>query len=122
MRLHLHCTIRLNTMRLFVCCVLLINFTACINDQRPQRQFEIEKTFFQAQKATDRIMINPRIAASTDFSEAISLYRRVVREAEQLPDDPWLNSLCKQSLANTAQLEVIQEHIEAAVEVYQDIL
>ena len=93
-----------------------------MNDQRTQQQFEIEKLFFQAEKATDRIMINPRIAASTDYSEAISLYRQVVREAEGLPDNPWLNSLCKQSFANMAQLEVMQEHVEAAVEVYQEIL
>ncbi|MGH7495683.1 MAG: tetratricopeptide repeat protein [bacterium] len=122
MRRSLHFPARLNTMGSFVCCVLLASFTACMNDQTTQRQFEIEKVFFRAQKATDRIMINPRIAASTDYSEATSLYRRVVREAGELPDNPWLNGLCKRSLGSMAQLEIMQEHVEAAVEVYQEIL
>src|SRR5262245_29967269 len=122
MRLPLHLPTCLNTMRFFICCVLLANFTACMNGQSPQRRFEIEKVYFRAQKVMDRIMINPRIAAATDFAEATSLYRQVVREAEQLSNDPSLVSLTKRSLASMAQLEVMQEHIEAAVEVYQETL
>lgn len=111
-----------NTICALLVCAFLSNFAACNKDESLSRQFETEKLFFQAQKVTDRIMINPRIAAPADFSEAIAFFRQVVRKADELPDNSWLSSLRKRSLASVAQLEVMQEHIEAAVEAYQEIL
>jgi tetratricopeptide (TPR) repeat protein len=122
MRTSLHRPTGRNAIYSFIACAFILNFAACGQNETLSRQFETEKRFFRAQKVTDRIMINPRIAASTDFVEATSLYRQVVREADELPENPWLTSLSKRSLATMAQLEVMQEHVEAAVEVYQEIL
>jgi tetratricopeptide (TPR) repeat protein len=102
--------------------VLLSSLLGCSGNEELQQQFQIEKTYFRAQKIAEAILINPRIAPAKDFADAIALYRQVVKEAEAMPSAPTTVSLVKQSLMKMAQLEMMQEQLDAAIEIYREIL
>jgi tetratricopeptide (TPR) repeat protein len=95
---------------------------ACKTDQALEQQIRLEKSYFRAQKIAEAISINPRIAPIQDFAQAAALFRRVVDEVDTTSTNPQTIDLVKRSLMKIAELEMLQQHVDKAVEVYQEIL
>ncbi len=112
----------LRSRRFYGALALSLALLACGAKEARQQQFQLEKTYFRAQKITDAILINPRIAPTKDFGEAIALYRQVVAKADSSMADSSAINLIKLSLMRVAELEMLQQRIDRAIATYQEIL
>ena len=96
--------------------------TACSGDSSLQREYQIEKIFFKAQKSAAIVLINPRVAPTTEFEKAVVHYRRVVAEIDKQKLTPNLKNILRLSLSRMAHLEALRERPDEARMVYEDIL
>lgn len=97
-------------------------FAACGDNRVLQQQIQVEKIYFHAEKAAGTIRINPLIAPKQDFDDAIALYRQVVKVADSSVTTPITVNLLKLSLMKIAELELMQQKLDNAVGVYEEVL
>jgi tetratricopeptide (TPR) repeat protein len=108
--------------RAWVGLALFATCSACNTNKELQQQYRLEKAYFRAQKMAEAILINPRIAPTKNFAEAIARYRQVVAAVDTTPANPRMIALLKMSLLQMAQLELLQQRVDKAVEIYQELL
>ncbi len=114
--------IGLQRRRILGALVLPLVLLACGADEELQQQYQLEKMFFGARKAAEAIFINPRVAPTKSFDEAIALYRRIIAKADSGAANAGTIVLLKLSLVQMAELEMLQQRVDKAVEIYQEIL
>lgn len=65
-----------------LCLLVLLTTLSCSKKKDIDVRYNMERTFFSAEKLKDRLMVNPQAARSEDFIKVIDAYRKVI---EMLP-------------------------------------
>lgn len=94
----------------------------CSSQSLTKSQYQAEKMLFKAGKLYQRVMINPRIAAPSDYEAAIAAYEQILSKFAEVSYSETIENIKKQSYLAIAELWLLQGEIHAAIAVYERFL
>ena len=102
--------------------VFVLFAIGCSSKSSTKNQYQAEKMFFKAGKVYQTVMINPRIAAPSDYEAAIATYEQILSKFAQVSYSETIENIKKQSYVTIAELWLLQGEIHTAIAVYERFL